>query len=55
LQADQLLRARLHLIDVIAAPAEVHPHVAAIGPTQAPKRLRESRDESLPRGIVFER
>jgi hypothetical protein len=31
----------------------VHPHVAAIGPTQVRKRLRKRRDESLQQGIVF--
>src|SRR5215470_15581228 len=53
LQADQLLRERLYSIDVAAAPAWVHPHVAAIGPTQGRKRLRERRDVSLHHGIVF--
>ena len=34
LQADQLLRERSYPIGVIPAhPPEVHPHVAAIGPT----------------------
>jgi hypothetical protein len=40
LQGDQLLRGRSHPIGVIAAPPKVHPHVAAIVPTQARKRLR---------------
>ena len=31
----------------------VHPHVAAIRPTQARKRLRERREARLPHGIVF--
>jgi hypothetical protein len=47
LQAGQLLRKRSYPIDVIAGPPNVHPHVAAIGPTQARKGLRERRDESL--------
>jgi hypothetical protein len=38
---------------ITAAPTKVHPHVAAIGPTNARKRLNERRNESLPRGIVF--
>ena len=53
LQADQLLRERSYPIDVTAAPPQVHPHVAAIGPTQARKGLRERRDVSLQPGIVF--
>jgi hypothetical protein len=53
LQTDQLLRERPYPIDVIAVPPKVHPHVAAIGPTQVRKRLRERRDVSLPHGIVF--
>jgi hypothetical protein len=53
LQADQLLRERSCLIDVSAVPPKVHPHVAAIGSTQARKRLRERRDVSLPLWIVL--
>jgi hypothetical protein len=34
-------------------PTKVHAHVAAIGPTQARKRLRERRIASLPFRIVF--
>jgi hypothetical protein len=34
LQADQLLRERSYPIDVTTAPTKVHPHVAAIDPTQ---------------------
>jgi hypothetical protein len=34
-------------------PPKVHPHVAAIGPTQVRKRLSERRDASLRHGIVF--
>jgi hypothetical protein len=39
LQADQLLRERSHPIDVASAKPTVHPHVAALGPTQVRKRL----------------
>src|SRR5262249_23480281 len=53
LQADQLLRERSYPIDVSAAPTKVHPNVAAIGPTQARKRLRGSGAASFPLGIVF--
>ena len=41
LQADQLLRERWCPIDVFAVPPNVHPHVAAIDPTQARKGLRD--------------
>jgi hypothetical protein len=53
LKADQLLRERSYPIDVTATPAEVHPHVTAIDPTQARKRLRERRDSSLQHRFVF--
>jgi hypothetical protein len=53
LQADQLLRERSYPIDVTAAPPKVNPHVAAIGPTQARKRLRERREASLRLRIIF--
>jgi hypothetical protein len=53
LQADQLPREPSYPIDVTAAPPKVHPQVAAIGPTQARKRLNERRDESLRQGTVF--
>jgi hypothetical protein len=53
LQADQLLRERSYPIDVIAEPTKVHPHVAAIGPAQVRKRLRERREARLLHGIVF--
>jgi hypothetical protein len=52
-QADQLLRERSHPIDVSAAPPKVHPHVAAIGPTQGRKSLRERREARLPQGVVL--
>ena len=47
LQADQLLRERSYPIIVTAVPPQVHPHVAAIGPTQVRKRLGERREDSL--------
>jgi hypothetical protein len=53
LEADQLLRERSYPIDVTAGRPEVHPHVAAIGPTQARKRLCERGNETLAQGIVF--
>src|SRR6516162_4027501 len=34
-------------------PPKVNPHVAAISPTQARKRLSERREARLPHGIVF--
>src|SRR5437588_320743 len=51
--ADRLLRERTHPIVVTAAPAKVHPHVEAIGPTQVRKRLRKHRDARPRHGIVF--
>ena len=53
MQADQLLRQRSYPIDVTAGPPKVHAHVAAIGPTEAHKRLRERKDASLRNEIVF--
>jgi hypothetical protein len=53
LQADQLLRERSYPIGVSASITKVHPHVAAIGPTQVRKRLRKRRDPGLRHGIVF--
>jgi len=46
LQADQLVRERSYPI-VITAAQRGHPHVAAIGPTQIRKRLRERSDATL--------
>jgi hypothetical protein len=46
-QTDQLPRKRSYPIGVTAGPTEVHPHVAAIGPTKARKRLRQRRDARL--------
>jgi hypothetical protein len=53
LQADQLLRERSCPIDVTAGPTTINPRVAAIGPTQVRKRLRERRDDSLHLRVVF--
>jgi hypothetical protein len=53
LQADQLLRQHSYSIDVSATPLEVDPHVAALGPTQTRKRLRECGVATLPLRIVF--
>jgi hypothetical protein len=47
------VRKRSYLIGVKAAPPNVNTHVAAIGPTEARKRLNERRDASLPKAIVF--
>ena len=47
LQADQLLRDRWYPIDVIAPPPKVHPHIAAIGPTEARKCLRERSNAEI--------
>src|SRR5262245_4277934 len=52
-QTDQLLRERSYPIGVTAAPPKVHPHVAAIGPTQFRKRLNERRVATVPLRIVF--
>src|SRR6516225_11175040 len=53
LQADQLLRERWYPVGVIAEPPKVHPEVAAIGPTQARKRLCKRREATLLVGLVF--
>jgi hypothetical protein len=53
LQTDQLLREHSHRIAVTAGPTKVHPHVAANGPAQARKRLRERREARLRQRIVF--
>jgi hypothetical protein len=52
LQADQLLRERSCPIDINAVPPKVHPHVAAIGPTQARKRFNEPRDVRIRRFVA---
>src|SRR5262249_28405063 len=46
-------RERSYPIGVTAAPTNVHPHVAAIGPTQVRKCLRERSDGRLRRRIVL--
>src|SRR5262249_29489032 len=46
-------RERSYPIDVNAGPTKVDPHIAAIGPTQLRKGLRERRDAKLRRRIVF--
>jgi hypothetical protein len=43
----------LYPIGITLGRPKVHLHVAAIGPTQARKRLRERSDPSLLHGIVF--
>src|SRR5262249_58409312 len=53
LQTDHLVGGRSCRMDVTAGPTKVDPHVAAIGPTQASKRLRERRDARLDVRIVF--
>ena len=49
----QFPRERSYPIGVTAGPTNVHPHVAAIGPAQVRKRLRELGEASLRQGIVF--
>jgi hypothetical protein len=51
--ATGLVRERSYPIGIIAVPPKLHPHIAAIGPTQGRKRLREPREARLPHGIVF--
>jgi hypothetical protein len=53
LQVDQLFRDRSYSIGVNTDPPKVHPHVAAIGPTQVCKCLRERREAKLRQRIVF--
>jgi hypothetical protein len=53
LQADQFLCEHSYPIGAIAVPPKVNPHIAAIGPTQVRKRLRERGDARLIHGIVF--
>jgi hypothetical protein len=55
LRADQFLCERRYPIDAIAVQPKVDPHVAAIGPTQARKRLNERGDGILLRGIFVAR
>jgi hypothetical protein len=51
--ATGLVRERSYPIGIIAVPPKLHPHIAAFGPTQGRKRLREPREARLPHGIVF--
>src|SRR5262245_2112371 len=53
MQTHQFLCERPYPIDVSAGPPKVHARVAAIGPTQVRKRLRERREARLPYGVVF--
>jgi hypothetical protein len=53
LQADQLLRERSYATDVTPSETKVHPHIAAIGPTQVRKCLSERGEARLIHGIVF--
>ena len=53
LQADQLLRKRSHAIVITAMPPKVHPHVAAVAPTQVRKSLSERRVAKLTLRVVF--
>jgi hypothetical protein len=53
LEANQLLRERPCPIDVSASRPNIDPRVAAIGPTQARKGLRERRIATLLLRIVF--
>src|SRR5262249_5195736 len=47
------MRERSYPIAVIALPPKLHPHVAAIGPTQLHKRLSEPRKASLRHGLIL--
>jgi hypothetical protein len=53
LQIDQLMRERSYPNGVITSPMNVHLRVAAMGPTQVRKRLRECREAKLRHRIVF--
>src|SRR6516165_10654649 len=52
LQSQSKLVCRL-LLEKKNRPPNVYPHVTAISPTQARKRLRERREATLPLMIVF--
>jgi hypothetical protein len=52
LQTGQLPRGRSYPIEVTAAPAKVHPHVAAVGPTQAREHLSETNFGMFARDIA---
>src|SRR6516162_2573710 len=53
LQAHQFFREYPHPVSIAGGPTNIDAHVAAIGPTQARKRLRERRVVTLRHGIVF--
>jgi hypothetical protein len=52
-KADQLLRKRAYPTGVTAGPAKVYLHVAALGPTQVRKGLRERRKARPHHRLVF--
>ena len=49
----QAQQKQMPVVGFIAAPVKVHPHVAAIGPTQVRKDLSEPRVATLPLRIIF--
>ena len=53
MQIDQLFREHPHPVNTVAGPTNVHPQVAAIGPTQLRKPLREPGEPTLSHRIVF--
>jgi hypothetical protein len=53
LQPDQLFREHLNPVKIAGGPTNFHPQVAAIGPTQLRKPLREPGEEGLYLRIVF--
>src|SRR5262245_53398436 len=50
---DQLFRECPHPVNAAGGPANVHPRVAAVGPTQLREPLREPREVGLCVRIVF--
>jgi hypothetical protein len=46
-ERDQFLRVCADVIEIGSAPAQVNPHVAAIGPTQLRQPLQECREVCL--------
>jgi hypothetical protein len=52
-QADQFLREHSHPLNAASGPANVHPQVAAINPTQFRKPLRKRGEVAICRRIVF--
>jgi hypothetical protein len=55
LQVDQLFRKHPHPVNIGGAPTNVDPQIAAIGPTQLLKPLREPGELGLSARIVFVR